>query len=363
MDDTTGTAAPDVEWLRALAEAPYRYSFYNAIRRLECLNTDKPRLGESVRPADEPVRLGQEPFVAFAPATLAAVEPGRDGRPPRLETRFFGLFGPNGALPLHLTEYARERLRNANDPTFARFADVFHHRMLSLFYRAWAASQPAVNFDRPDSDRFGAYVASLFGLGMPSLRDRDAMPDVAKLHYAGHLACLSRHPDGLRDIISDFFKLPVRIVEFVGEWLGLAHEHRCRLSETRETGTLGLNAILGARVWERHHKFRIVIGPVGFSDYQRLLPGGDSLRTLRAVVRNDVGEEFVWDMNLVLKKEEVPALELGRIGQLGWTTWLASEAFDKDADDLVLEVEAWAWRLEHAGGGRRGQHRKDAHTR
>ena len=125
--------------------------------------------------------------------------------PPRLAVNFFGLFGPNGPLPLHLTEYARNRLRAESDPTLVRFIDLFHHRMLTLFYRVWAAAQPTVSFDRPETDRFALYVGSLFGLGMPSLRNRDAFPDLARLHYAGQLACQTRHPDGLNAMISDYF--------------------------------------------------------------------------------------------------------------------------------------------------------------
>ncbi len=338
MDDTSRSAAPDVDLLKALEAAPFEHGFLQAVRRLESLNPDKPRIGYSLRPKEDPIRLGQEPYLAFAPATLAGLAPSNDIRPARLDVRFFGLFGPNGPLPLHLTEYARERMRNADDPTLARFADIFHHRLLTLFYRAWAAAQPAVSMDRPEADRFGTYVATLFGLGMPSLAARDALPDLAKLHYAGHLACQSRHADGLEQMLADFFKLSVRIVEFIGEWLTLAEEYRWRLGDTPETGALGLTTVVGERVWERHQKFRIVIGPVGFADYQRLLPGGDALRRLRALVRNYVGEEFNWDLNLLLRKEEVPTVELGSLGQLGWTTWLDTEGREQDADDLLLQA-------------------------
>ena len=76
-------------------------------------------------------------------------------------------------MPTHLTEYVRDRARNAGDPTFARFLDVFHHRMASLFYRAWAVAQPVVSLDRDNGDRFSAYVGTTFGLGEPALRKRD----------------------------------------------------------------------------------------------------------------------------------------------------------------------------------------------
>ncbi len=185
MDDPSRPAAPDVEFLRALRATPFEHGFLHAVRRLECLHQDEPRVGQSVRPREDPIRLGQEPSLAFAPATLAALAPANDVRPARLDVRFYGLFGPNGPMPLHLTEYARDRLRNGDDPTLARFADVFHHRLLTLFYRVWAAAQPTVSLDRPEADRFGTYVAALFGLGLPSLVERDAMADLAKKHYAG----------------------------------------------------------------------------------------------------------------------------------------------------------------------------------
>ena len=162
-----------------------------------CIATGRASAAAS-RPAQDAVRLAQEPSVEFAPATLAGWEPASRTAPPaRLLVHFFGLFGPDGALPLHLTEYARDRRRNHRDPTFQRFADIFHHRALSLFYRAWANSRPTVSFDRPEEDRFALYVGALIGLGMDSLRDRDAMPDLTKLHFAGHLACQTRHAEGL----------------------------------------------------------------------------------------------------------------------------------------------------------------------
>ena len=323
--------------LGALQREPYNFDFYQALRRLECVYREKPRLGESARAAEDPVRLGQRPDLAFAPSSLASFEAGGDGRLPRLSVLFFGLFGPNGPLPLHLTEYARDRMRNAEDPTFARFADLFHHRMLSLFYRAWANAQPTVNFDRPDSDRFAVYVGSLFGMAMPSLRGRDAVSDLTKLHYAGPLACQARHAAGLQGVLADFFKIPVEIEEFVGQWVDLPEDGRWRLAESPETGTLGRSATVGARIWECQQKFRIAFGPIGLADYLRLLPGSDSLKRLVALVGNYIGHELTWDVNLILRKQEVPPLVLGGTAQLGWTTWLANRPFERHVDDLLLD--------------------------
>lgn len=329
--------ADPVSVLDRLREEPWRFGFFQALRRLESLYRDKPLLGTSVRVADDPVRLAQDPSLAFAPSTLASFKPGEgEGDPHRLAVYFLGMFGPNGPLPLHLTEYARDRLRNADDPTFARFMDVFHHRMLSLFYRAWADGQPAVSFDRDDTDQFALHLASLVGLGMESLRDRDAMPDLAKLHWSGHLVCQTRNADGLASMLSGFFEMPVDLEPFIGQWIDLPERTQMRLGETPETGTLGLSSTIGARVWDCQTKFRVIFGPLSLEDYERMLPGSDSLLRLIALARNYIGDEFVWDVNLILKKEEVPPLILGRQGRLGLTSWLWGGEAPHDLDDLKL---------------------------
>lgn len=341
MADPDGTPRSALELDAALQREPYRFDFFQAVRRIECLHPDTARLGESARPADEPVRLAQEPSLAFAPSTLAGFVPGKDGRAPRLSVYFFGLFGPNGPLPLHLTELARQLLRaNKPDPTFARFADVFHHRLLSLFYRVWANAQPTVSFDRPQVDRFASYVASLIGLGMPSLRDRDAISDLFKLSHAGQFACATRHADGLRALVSGFFQMPADVEQFVGEWLALPDTSLCRLGESPDTGTLARSAIAGARVWECQYKFRIVLGPLALDEYVDMLPGSPSLERLVALVRNYAGRELVWELQLVLRREAVPRLSMNGTARLGWTTWLTSREMDHDAGDLRLDPEA-----------------------
>ncbi len=326
--------------MRRIADAPYRYDFFAAVRRIECAHLDLPRLGRSIRAAQDPVRFGQEPSLAFAPSTVGGVEWGPGTGVPRMLVNFFGLLGPNGPMPLFLTEYVRGRERNASDPTLARFLDVFHHRMTSFFYRSWAASRIAVSHDRRDDDRWGGFVGSLFGLGAPSLRDRDAVPDLAKLHYAGRLASGPKHPEGLAGIVGDYFGMPAEIREFVGHWMELPAEYRCRLGASRATGLLGQTAIVGSRVWDCQQTFRLRLGAMGLAAYTRMLPRGPSFRRLIDWIRNYIGDELTWEVQLVLRKDEVPPVQLGRLGQLGWTTWLQSQPFSRDADDLVLRPPA-----------------------
>jgi len=341
LDAPEPDAAPaPAPFVPALAGSPHLFGFYQVMRLLEALHSERRRFGKTARPGDDLIRLAQEPSVTHAPASLAGYEPGADGRADRLLVHFFGLFGTDGPLPLHLTEYARDRRRNHGDPTFERFVNLFNHRALSLFYRAWADVRPTVSFDRPEEDRFGDYMASLIGLGAPTLRNRDAMPDLSKLHFAGLLAGQTRHAEGLASILTAFFTVPVRVESFVGAWLTMPRSDYTRLSGGAVTAALGTSALLGARVWSRQHKFRLLFGPLTLAEYERLLPGGLSFHRLIPIVRNYAGDVLIWDVNLILKREQVPPIRLGRQGKLGWTTWLMPRRAATDAADLHLDASA-----------------------
>jgi type VI secretion system protein ImpH len=338
-------AAPDgrptarVALFDALARAPWSFDFFQALRRIEGVHPDRPRLGTALRPADEPVRLSQEPSVAFAPSTLAAFEPDHPGAP-RLEQRVFGLLGPNGPLPLHLTEYVRERVRLHRDATLARFLDLFHHRMALLFYRAWAEGRPTVQHDRLDDDRFLVYVGALAGYGAAATRGRDAVADHAKGFFAGHLSRSARNAEGLVSIVAEYFGVPARVEQFVLDWLALTADQRTSLGGARPvSGRLGLGAVVGDRVRDVQSRFRLVLGPLDFDRFLDFLPDGRSLGGLVDWVRNYVGFEFDWQLQLVLARDEVPSVRLGREGQLGWTAWLGSRPSASDAGDVTFAPE------------------------
>ena len=344
MDANVGHETDALTFLSAVSKEPYRYDFYQTLRRLECLYDSRPRWGTALRPIEEPVRLGQEPELAFAPAPLASLEFGGDGAPPRLHVRLFGLLGPNGPMPIHLTEYTRHRLRHSNDPTLSRFLDLLHHRFIALFYRAWAQAQPHVNRDRAGQDRFRTYVGAFVGIAPSSLRQRDSVFDVAKLFHAGTLVRQVRNAEGLAAILRQFFGVAARVEEFVGHWMRLAPADLTRLG--RRGGALGEGAVAGARVWDHQSKFRVHLGPLTLEQYKAFLPprasGGSPshLRKLVDWVRFYLCFELDWDVRLHLRRDEVPAVTLGRAGQLGWTTWLGRRRSAADAGDLVLNAEA-----------------------
>jgi len=338
-------SADSVALLDRVAAQPYAFDFFYVLRKLEAARPDKPRLGEAPRPADEPIRLGQEPLLDFAPAPLSGVRPARDQRPAVIEVRFLGLLGPNGPLPLHLTEYARDRLLHHADATFARFLDVINHRFLLLFYRAWAQAQPVASLDRAGDDRFAKYVGALFGLGLGSTRQRDAADDEVKLHHAGSLARQVRNADGLRELLTHYFRLPVRVEEFVARWLQLPAAERTRLGAGAASAQLGRGAVLGRAVWDVQSSVRLHVRAKSFDDYADFLPGGRSAARLVALLRTYLGWDLQWDLRLSLAGSEIPPTELGRRGRLGWSSWLGGRPRPADADDLLLDYEA---RVEYA---------------
>jgi type VI secretion system protein ImpH len=340
-----GQETDTVSFLEALAREPHRYDFYQVMRRFECAHPDLPRWGMALRPRDEPVRLGQDPELTFAPAPLASFTAAGSGRHARLAVRLFGLLGPNGPLPLHLTEYARDRTLHAGDRTFARFLDMLSHRFVAFFYRAWAQSQPTVAADRSGDDRFHTFVGALIGIAPPAFRNRNSVPDEAKLAAAGLLAQQVRSADGLRSILAAYFQVPVRVREFIGHWLDLARSDQTTLAATH--ARLGQGAVLGRRVYDRQCRFRIELGPLSRALYESFLPTGELLPPLVDWVRSYVGFEYAWDLRLALVADEVPVVMLGESGRLGWTSWLGLRPQGTPADDLVLDAEAALSRAGH----------------
>lgn len=336
MAGSDGQTTDPVDIFEALERNPYAFDFFRAVRLLECHGRDRPRIGYTMTPGQDPVRFSQKPSLAFAPSTLEGLERAPGSGLPRLFIRFFGLFGPNAPLPPHLTEYACERELHHGDKTLRGFCNLFHHRLVSFFYRAWADSQKALDLDREDQQRFAVFIGSLFGMGMESLQGQDTVQDWAKLYFAGRLANQPRNAEGLQAILGEYFEVPAEIETFAGRWMTLPLDSKCSLGASPETGRLGLTAIVGERIWECQLNFRVRLGPMKLEDFERLLPSGRAFPRLQQWVLNYCGEHFSWEVQMVLEKDSVRETCLGTFGRLGWTTWLKTLPFEHDAEDLIL---------------------------
>lgn len=331
-------ASVRVESLEQLQAAPWAFDWFALLRRIEAHNPSYSRFGEAVHPQDEPVRIGQTPSLSFASASLSSADFNQQGRF-SIEQTGFGLYGPNGAMPLHITEYVRERIAYDDDQAQSAFSNIFHHRFAMLFYRAWASAQATNSLDRPDEDRFADYVGSLSGYGAPALQQQDSVPDHAKRYFSGHLVRLTRNPEGLRAILQSYFDCPFKVQEWMPQWLKIEEHEQTQLGHPGPAAQLGMGAVCGASVLDRQHKFRLHAGPLGLAAYEEFLPQGRCFGVLRDWVRNYIGYEFSWDLRLVLKRSEVPPLVLGSNVRLGWTTWLGKLEDAQDRGDLVLQPE------------------------
>lgn len=350
-------AAALADLLRSVHADPSAFDFFALLRRVDSLRRHLPRTGEAQRPRQEALRLAQAPELDFAPAPLHALQwpPAGSGRAaPRLVVRFFGLLGPMGPMPLHFTEVVRERQLHHGDSTLAHFLDLFHHRLLSLFYRAWAQAQPVVHLDRPSEDRFRVWLGAL--AGVPSSVDVHAdahadpradgsgsLPPQALAYQAGWLTARSRHPEMLAKVIGQFFGVRARVEEHVGQWLPMAREDRTRLSFARNrperTATppagLGCSANAGSRVWDRQYRFRLQLGPLTHAQVLSFLPGGEAWPRLLHWVRLLAGREMQWELQLDLAAGEQPPPRLGHTpGQsprLGLTSRIGAASLEPRA--------------------------------
>lgn len=337
MKRSSSQRLPEDFWA-SLTEHPYEHDLFQILRRLDAQGGLDWPLGRAPHPRQEPIRLGQQPSLSFAPSTLASAGPANHSPSYQLLIYSFGLFGPNGPLPLHFTEYVRERYLHNQDRTLLDFINLFHHRLILLFYRAWANSQPTVSLDREDDQAFTRYLSSLIGMGVDTLRPRDSLPTHAKYFMAGHLVRQGRDAEGLAKILRYYFQVQVRIVENIPVWLTIAPEQQTRLV-VGQAQQLGRDVFLGRAVRDVQHKFRIELGPMSLAEYHSFMPGGPQAIALRDWVRHYLGIEYIWDVRLILRKQEVSRTTLSGGQRLGLSSWLRDAEGGNDAGELIFSPE------------------------
>jgi type VI secretion system protein ImpH len=316
-----------------LMKEPWRFDFFTVMRRFERHHEDRPRIGRAAARRDEYVVLGEDPYLEFAASNLSKVDLDAQGRV-RVLSRFLGLLGPQGALPLSTTEetfhWHLER-----DDAFARFLDILNHRFLQLFYRAWADARPIVQHDRPDDDRFLTYLGSQIGIGSDPYRNLDSVPDLTKQAYAGLVAPKAKSASRLRALIEGLFRIEADVDEFVGSRLTFEREDRTLLGKRH--CRLGEDALVGGSVYSVEDKIRVRLFAADLDQYRRFLPTGDLAEPLHDAVFMMIGEELDWDVELALPAGQAKPVRLGGFGQLGWTTWVAPKWTE---DDTTMRRDA-----------------------
>lgn len=323
-----------------LRDAPWNFQFFQAVRLLERLGAGKP-VGQFESPEDEAARFSCNPALEFPPSEIHSLE-WPEGKQAQLCVNFMSLIGQLGVLPLPYTEWINDRLR-ARDETFLAFLDLFHHRIISLFYQAWEKYRFPVGFERDRDDRFTRYLLDFIGLGTDGLRHRLSVSDEALVFYTGLSGLQTRSATGLRQILADYFGVPVEIEQFVGSWRPIPRSDQSQPGDEREySEQLSLGAIAGDEVWDQQCTARVILGPLTLEQYLDFLPIGSAYQPLRDLLDFFSRREIDFELQLVLKKDETPAIPLDYNQpdepMLGWTTWLKTAPMNRDPADTILQL-------------------------
>jgi type VI secretion system protein ImpH len=360
------TTADPASPLADLAADPFGFDFFQAVR-LIAVAAAGPQASRSgvVRaagagplPYEEFVRFRAHVGHTFSASAINAFVATRSetesagARPlpvtlpvPEMTVTFMSLAGTNAVLPWHYTQLLIDRIRE-KDYGLRDFLDLFHHRLIAQFYRAWQKCHFFVGYESvrqasdTDADRFSQMLFSLVGLGSPGLRGREVFSDDVFAHYAGHFSRCPRSATALTRLVSDFFQLPTEIRQFQGQWMWLRREDQTQL-RTGGNNRLGSSAIAGSRVWGIENRFRVRLTVSRYDDFTAFMPDGASFVAFGQLVRFFAGPSFDFDLQLVLSGEAVPRCRLGGSGdqRLGWNTWLFSGPAGHDVEDAVFRCE------------------------
>ncbi len=324
-----------------LREDACSFEFFQAVTLLQRLQNDRKPVGRFSNPQDEAVHFRTNNGLAFPASQIQEID-WPDDSPPQMAVNFMGQTGPMGVLPYCYTELILDRLR-AKDKTLQAFLDIFNHRIISLFYRAWEKYRFPVTCYLGNEDLFRHHLLDLIGLGTAGLQDRQEIPDDALLHYVALLGQQSRSPAALEAILRDYFGVPTEIEQFAGAWYRLGPDSLCRMEdEGSESQQLGRGAVVGDEIWDQQSRVRIRLGPLTLSQYCDFLPDGSAFEPLKAIVKFFSNDEIDFEVQLVLKREDVPGCDIGYEGdtppRLGWVTWLKSEPIDRDPAETILRL-------------------------
>ena len=343
---TTGRPSnPDVSGSTVeteLRKEPFLFEFFQAVRLLERLFPDKSPVGGFNPPVAEVVQFLAHSTLAFPASEVQSLEwPKKDGAG-RMTVNFMGLTGPEGVLPLYYTSLLAERMRSG-DSSAVDFFDIFNHRMISLFYLAWEKYRFSVAYEREGLDPFSHHLLDLIGLGTPGLQNRLPVLDDSLLYYAGLLAQRPRSAEALRNLLGDYFEVPVEVEQFAGGWYRLDRDTQTALEGgLGESEQLGWGAVVGDEVWDQTARVRIGIGPLSLAQYQDFLPQGSAFESLRALTTIFSNGEFDFEIKLILDREDVPPCVLGAEGenapQLGWHTYVTTRPMQVDASETILQL-------------------------
>ena len=342
---------PAPSLIDTLRAAPDRFELFRAVQLLEhILARQTPSSAED---GDRPVvRFSSHQTLSFPAGEVHALEPAGTEPPTgaRLTVNLMGLTGALGALPQVYTELALKTLHERN-PAFTRFLDLFNDRLLSLFHQAWRRYRlPALveSFGTHGTDPVREILYSIAGFGLASLRDRQTLEDEPLIYYAGLFGQSPKSAISLERLVGDFTGLPVRIEQFQARRIPIAPDEQTRLPSPGQAGSfsqLGVDAVIGEATLDVQGCFRVVLGPLTYQSFMDYLPGRSPVLRLKDLIRTYVGPEFAYEIQLILRRDQIPACILAgdptpEAPRLGWNSWAITLPPLEDAADALFDADA-----------------------
>ncbi len=331
---------PDTDIEKQLEDEFYEFSFFKAVELLERFAVGREKIGDTLEPSKETVRFSVHPGFTFPPSDIQALKPGNKDEPAKMAVAFMGLVGPSGLLPNWYNELAVKQKKNKNH-AYTDFLDMFHHRLISLFYLAWKKHRFPENYESGAGDRLSRYLLSLAGLGTSGMVGMLGLPRESLTFYSGLLSLPVASAAGIEAAIEYFSGARTRVEQFIEQSIELEKDDLTSLGAAN--ASLGVDTVCGSCVTECQTKFRVNLGPVGFKTYLRLIPAGDLLLPVFSLIRYMVGIEFEFEIRVYLKKTAVPDCILGQMGPgaplLGWTSWASSPGYKLCTDQYLTFQE------------------------
>lgn len=351
----------DTGVIESLLDEPHRYKFFQAVRLLELWFSRQQKSGaRDMVPTH--LRFLNSPSLGFPASEIAGMNAyARNGEPlldaqarktaiaagdlgrVEITPAFFGLLGAQGALPLHYSETLAVRESASRDRGARAFFDIFANRAAALFYSAWKKYRLPLRHETDKDHHYLPLLLALGGIGHPALRDRlhaggGAVHDEALAHYAAAMRQRPLSGQYLQRVLSDYFRVPLRVEQFVGKWYVVPPEHRTSLGSPG--AVLGVSAFAGDRIWQRDLRLRVWIGPLEKGVFSDFLPGGERAQALEKLLTMLAGVSFEYEVRLVLAKEAIAGSTLDEDGgpRLGWDTFLCTAPADTDRDDAGYEL-------------------------
>jgi type VI secretion system protein ImpH len=357
---------------RKLSEAPFGYSFVQAVRLLERSTSMEKATTQSTiavnpvarftPPATEAIRFSSHQSLAFPSSeidTIGRTESSTDASQWHMSVNLMGLTGAMGVLPFHYTELVLNREKQ-KDETLEHFFNLFNHRSLSLFFQASVKYRLPLQYERHQlhnkeknrKETTTQALLSLFGLGTKGLSHRLHTHDESLIYYSGLFTQKVRSSTGLQQILRSHFNIPVKIDQFIGQWQELVEDVRTRLPDLHNPNgcnvCLGRSAMLGRKGWFAQGKIRIILGPLNKNQLEQFAPGKDTLKAVNELVRLYVGMEQDYDFIFRIRKSDIPdRIQLNRQSPpiLGWNSWLSKKSVDFRDERNTMDIKASASRL------------------